>query len=186
MYVDIWSVTNKGCCIDVYCNCFIHAGKSENIGTQISFQGNQAVVPFTAMQNFILNITGKASCGVDNTIGSRWYHNGRSLQFGLRLGRLKRSPLNISQSLILKNLSVLDEGTYDALLTVDPYTHFVSHLGCHSNYYTFVASTVGAVDIILAQEKLQLKYYGVFISVVHYHICIMYFISLYFLLQSTL
>ena len=161
MYVGILSVRNKGCCINArLLYFFIHAGKSETIGTQISFQGNRAVVPFTAMRNFILNITGKTSCGVDDTIASRWYHNGRSLQFGLRLGPLKRSPLNISQSLTLENVSILDAGTYDALLTIDPYTHFVSHLGCHSNYYTFVASTVGADDTVLAQAKLQLKYYG--------------------------
>ena len=42
---------------------------------------------------------------------------------------------------------------------MDPYyTHFLSHLECHRNYYTFVASTVGAKDTILAQAKVQLKY----------------------------
>ena len=64
------------------------------------------------------------------------------------------------QSLTLEHSSILDVGVYDTLLTIDPYTHFVSHLGCPNNYYTFVASTVGVNDIILAEAKLQLKYYG--------------------------
>ena len=117
------------------------------------------------MQNLVLNITGKNNRGLDDTIASTWYRNGRSLPSGYRLGSLKRSHLNISQSLTLENSSIFDEGTYDALLTIDPRTHFVSHLGCHNNYYTFVASTVGADDTVFAQANLQLKYYGMFISV---------------------
>ena len=140
---------------------FVHAESSDTTGTQISFHGNQAVVPFTVMQNLVLNITGKTNCRLDASI---WYYNGRQLFSSSSLGPLKLSRLNISQSLILENSSILDAGTYDALLTIDPYTHFVSHLGCHSNYYTFVASTVGADDTVLAQAQLQLKYYGTFIS----------------------
>ena len=112
------------------------------------------------MQNLVLNITGKTNHRIDDTIITSWYRNGGSLPSGSRLGPLKRPHLNISQSLTLENSSILDEGTYEALLTMEPYTHFVSHLGCHSNYYTFVASTVGADDVIMAQEKLELKYYG--------------------------
>ena len=112
------------------------------------------------MQNLVLNITGKNNRGLDDTISSTWYRNGRSLPLGSRLGSLKRPRLNISQSLTLENSSIFDEGTYEALLTIDPRTHFVSHLGCHSNYYTFVASTVGADDTVFAQANLQLKYYG--------------------------
>ena len=117
------------------------------------------------MQNLVLNITGKTNRGLDDTIASRWYHNGRRLFSSSSLGPLKRLRLNISQSLTLENASIYDEGTYDALLTIDPRTHFISHLGCHNNYYTFVASTVGVGNIILAQATLQLKYYGMFISV---------------------
>ena len=138
----------------------MHPGSSDTVGTQISFQGNQAVLTFMAMQNLNLNITGKTFPGIDDTVSSTWYRNGGSLPSSSRLGPLKRLHLNISQSLTLENCSILDEGTYDALLTIDPRTHFISHLGCHSNYYTFVASTVGADDTILAQAKLQLKYYG--------------------------
>ena len=77
------------------------------------------------------------------------------------MGSLKRPHLNISQSLTLENSSIFDEGTYGALLTINLYTHFVSHLGYPNNYYyVFVASTVGADDTILAHAKLQLKYYG--------------------------
>ena len=137
----------------------LHAGPSDT-GIQISFQGNQTVVPFTTMENLVLNITGKTTHGLDDTIASSWCHNGRQFFPNSRLGPLKRSRLTISQSLTLENSSILDEGTYDALLTIDPRTHFVSHLGCHSNYYTFVASTVGADDTVLAQAQLQLKYYG--------------------------
>ena len=140
-------------------NILVHTGPSDS-GTQISFQGNQAVVLFTAMQNLVLNITGKTHPGIDDNIVSTWYHNGGSLPLGSRLGPLKRPHLNISQSLTLENSSILDEGTYDALLTIDPRTHFISHLGCHSNYYTFVDRTVRADDTILAQATLQLKYYG--------------------------
>ena len=88
-----------------------------------------------------------------------------SLNFSL--GPLKRPRLNVSQSLTLENSSILDEGTYDALLTTDPRTHFISHLGCPNNYYTYVdtSSTVGADDAVLAQATFQLKHYGMFISV---------------------
>ena len=140
-------------------NILAHTGPSDS-GTQISFQGNQAVVLFTAMQNLVLNITGKTHPGIDDNIVSTWYRNGGSLPLGSRLGSLKRPHLNISQSLTLENSSILDEGTYDALLTIDPHTHIVSHLGCHTNYYTFVDRTVRADDTILAQAQLQLKYYG--------------------------
>ena len=143
----------------IFC-LFVCAASSDTTGTQISFQGNQTVVPFTAMQNLVLNITGKSNRGLDDTIASTWYHNGRQLLSSSRLGPLKRPQLNISQSLTLDNSSILDEGTYEALLTIDPRTHFVSHLGCHNNYYTFVASTVGADDTVFAQANLQLKYYG--------------------------
>ena len=140
------------------------------------------------MQSLVLKITGKTNCGLDDTIASRWYHNGRRLLSSSKLGPLKRPHLSISQSLTLENSSILDEGTYDALLTIDPRTHFVSHLGCHNNYYTFVASTVGAEDTVLAQAKLQLKYYGMF-SCTHilfsYRERYVYYKRL-FLLQSTL
>ena len=145
-------------------NILVHTGPSDS-GIQISFQGNQAVVLFTAMQNLVLNITGKTNHRIDDTIITSWYRNGGSLPSGSSLGPLKRPHLNISQSLTLENSSILDEGTYDALLTVHTYTHFVRHLRCHYNYHTFVASTVGAGGTILAQAKLQLKYYGMFISV---------------------
>ena len=106
------------------------------------------------------NITEKTLPEIDDTVASTWYRNGGSLPSSSRLGALRRPHPNISQSLTLENTSILDEGTYDALMTIDPRTHFVSHLGCHNNYYTFVASTVGADDTVLAQAKLQLKYYG--------------------------
>ena len=112
------------------------------------------------MQNLVLNITGKTHPGIDDTVVSTWYRNGGSLASSSNLGPLKRPQLNISQSLTLENSSFLDEGTYDALLTIDPRTHFLSHLRCHSNYYTFVDRTVRADDTILAQATLQLKYYG--------------------------
>ena len=117
------------------------------------------------MQNLVLNITGKTNHRTDDTVVSTWYRNGGSLPSGSKLGALKRPRLNISQSLTLENASILDEGTYEALLTIYPHTHFVRHLGCHRNYYTFVDRTVGAYYTVLAQAKLQLKYYGMFISV---------------------
>ena len=128
--------------------------------TQISFQGNQAVLAFTAMQNVTLNITGKTHPGIDDTVAYTWYRNGGSLPSSSRLGALRRPHLNISQSLTLENTSILDEGTYAALLTIRTYTHFVRHLGCHYNYYGFVGRTVGAYYTVLSQAKLQLKYYG--------------------------
>ena len=138
----------------------MHAGPSDTVGTQISFKRNQAVFAFTAMQNLTLNINGKTLPGIYGTFSSTWYRNGGSLPSSSRLGPLKRPQLNISQSLTLENSSILDEGTYDALLTINPYTHFVSYLGCHRNYYTFVYSTVGAYYTVLTQAQLQLKYYG--------------------------
>ena len=158
------------------------AGRSDTIGTQISYQGNQVVVLFTAMQNVILNIAGETNCGLDHTVASRWYTT-MVIQHGLRLGQLKRSCLNISQSLTLENSSILNAGIYDTLLTIDPYTHFVSYLRCPNNYHTFVASTIGVDDIILGKTKLQLKYYGM-LSLWHYHYIKVFNLYL-FLLQST-
>ena len=112
------------------------------------------------MQSVTLNITGRAYPGIDDTITSTWYLNGRRLSFGTRLGPLKKPFLNVFQSLTIENSSILDEGTYESQLTIDPRTHFISSLGCHNNYYTFVDRTVGADDLTLAQTKLQLKYYG--------------------------
>ena len=150
-------IVQDRCCLNV--SIFVHTGPSD-AGIQIKFQGNQAVVLFTALQDLVLSITGKTNHRIDDNIVSTWYHNGGILPLGSRLGPLKRLHLNISQSLTLDNSSILDEGTYDALLTIDPRTHIISHLGCHSNYYTFVASTVGADDTVLVQAQLQLKYYG--------------------------
>ena len=138
----------------------IPAAPSNTVGTQINFQRSLAVLPFTAMQNLTLSITGKTHPGIDDTILSTWYRNGNSLPLGSKLEPLKRPLLNISQSLILKNSSILDAGTYEVLLAIDPHTHFISHLGCHNNYYSFVDSTVGTDDAVLAQTKLVLKYYG--------------------------
>ena len=140
------------------------------------------------MQNLFLNVTGKTNRRIDDTVALTWYRNGGSFPSGSILGPLKRPHLNISQSLTLENSSIYDEGTYDAVLTIDPHTHFVTHLGCHNNYYTFVASTVGSEDTVLAQAKLQLKYYGMFSCT---HILFSYreiFVSYkcLFLLQSTL
>ena len=135
------------------------------------------------MQNLVLNIAGETSCGLDHTIVSRWYQNGNSLPLGVKLGPLKRSCLNISQSLTLEHSSILDVGVYDTLLTIDSYTHFVSHLGCPNNYYTFVDRTVGVNDIILAKATLQLKYYGM-LSQWHSPVYSSFYLYL-FLLQST-
>ena len=117
------------------------------------------------MQKLVLNITGKTNHALDDTAASTWYHNGGRLFLNFSLGPLKRPRLNVSQSLTLENSSILDEGTYDALLTTDPRTHFISHLGCPNNYYTYVDSTVGADDTVLAQATFQLKHYGMFICV---------------------
>ena len=130
------------------------------VGSQIKFQGTQAVLPFTAMQNLTLSITGKTHHGIDDTILSTWYRNGNSRPLGSMLEPLKRPLLNISQSLTLENSSILDAGTYEVLLAIDPYTHFISHLGCHYNYYYFVDRTVGVDDAVLTRTKLELKYYG--------------------------
>jgi len=144
----------------ILCNFLIHAAPVSTVGTQINFQGNLAVLPFTATQNLTLSITGITHPGVDDTIRSTWYRNGNSLPLGSKLEPLKRPLLNISQSLTLENSSILDAGTYEVLLAIDPRTHLISHLGCHNNYYSFVDSTVRADDTVLAQTKLELKYYG--------------------------
>ena len=112
------------------------------------------------MQNMTLNITGSTYPGIDDTVSSTWYLSGRRLPPSSRLGPLNKPLLNVFQSLTLENSSILDAGTYESQLTIDPHAHFISSLGCHENYYTFVDRTVGADDIILAQAKLQLKYYG--------------------------
>jgi len=141
------------------CN-FLHAAPFSTVGTHINFQGNLAVLPFTATQNLTLSIAGITHLGIYDTILSTWYHNGNSLPLGSKLEPLKRPLWNISQTLTLENSSILDAGTYEVLLAIDPYTHLISHLGCHNNYYSFVDSTVRADDAVLTQTKLELKYYG--------------------------
>jgi len=144
----------------ILCNSLIHAAPVSTVGTQINFQGNLAVLPFTATQNLTLSITGKTHPGVDDTILSTWYINGNRLPPGSKLESLKRPLLNIFQSLTLENSSILDAGTYEVLLVIVPYRHLISHLGCHNNYYFFIDSTVRAGYVVLSQTKLQLKYYG--------------------------
>ena len=101
----------------------LHPGPSDTVGTLISFQGNQALVAFTARQNLTLNITGKSNLGIDDTIITTWYHNDCGLS-DFRFGTtIKRTHLNISQSLTLENSSIFDAGTYDVLLTIDPHTY---------------------------------------------------------------
>jgi len=61
--------------------------------------------------------------------------------------------------------SLMQACTYEVLLAIDPRTHLISHLGCHNNYYSFVDSTVGVHDAVLAQTKLELKYYGMLYAI---------------------
>ena len=76
----------------------MQAGRSDTIGTQISFQGNQAVVLFTAMQSVILNIAGETNCGLDHTVASRWYHNGHSTWF----------EVGTTEEIVSKHLPITD------------------------------------------------------------------------------
>ena len=78
----------------ISCNFHIYAGPRDTVGTQISFQGNQAVLAFTAMQNLTLNITGKTLPGIDDTIASTWHCNGGRLPSSSRLGALRRPHLS--------------------------------------------------------------------------------------------
>jgi len=120
-------------------------------------------MPFTVLQNVSLQVSGRTCVKIysaqDSGITSLWYRNGGYLPLGSQLGPLKRPFMNVSQTLTLKNSSLLDEGTYEALLTTNSYTHFNSHLGCY-NYYSFVYYTLEMRTIVLAQAKVQLKYYG--------------------------
>ena len=119
------------------------------------------MLPFTTLQNINLQVSGRTHSAIDNSITTiEWYKIGGNLPLGSQLGPLKRPFLNFSQSLSLKNSSILDEGTYEAILTIDSRTHFSSDLGCHNNYHSFVAYTLGMYTIVLAQAKIQLKYYG--------------------------
>ena len=120
------------------------------------------MIPFTVLQNINLHVSGRTHSAADNSITTLWYRNGGYLPLGSQVGLLKRPFLSFSQSLTLQNSSILDVGTYEAQLTIDTYTHFNSHLGCHDNYYQFLSYTLGVYTIILAQAKVQLKYYGKF------------------------
>ena len=107
------------------CNFLIHAAPISTVGTQINFQGNLAVPSFTVTQNLTLSIVGKTHLGIYDTILSTWYHNGHSLPLGYKLEPLKKPLLSISQTLTLENSSILDAGTYEVRLAIDPYTHFL-------------------------------------------------------------
>lgn len=120
------------------------------------------MIPFTVLQNINLQVSGRTHTAAHNSITTLWYRNGGYLPLGSQVGPLKRPFLSFSQSLTLQNSSILDVGTYEAQLTIDSYTHFNSHLGCHDNYYQFLSYTLRVYTIILAQAKVQLKYYGKF------------------------
>jgi len=138
----------------------LSSGTGLQTETWINFHGREEVIPFTVLQNISLHVNGRTHSAAEDSITTLWHRNGGYLPLGLQLGPLKRPFLNFSQTLTLQNSSILDAGTYEALLIIDSRSHFTFHLGCDYNYYIFLSSTLGLNTITLAQSKVQLKYYG--------------------------
>ena len=111
-------------------------------------------------ENISLTVSGKVHASVDETVSTRWYFNGGTLRPGTTIGPLQRPLLSIFQTMEIKNASNLDFGFYDVVLTVDTHAHLLSYLECPSQYYSFVASTLGIRDIVLARDVIQIAKSG--------------------------
>ena len=81
-----------------YSFLILHPGSSDTVGTQISFQGNQALLAFTARQNLTLNITEKVILELMTPLSLLGTAMVADFLLVPGLGPLKRTHLNSSVS----------------------------------------------------------------------------------------
>ena len=111
-------------------------------------------------ENISLTVRGKVHASIYETVSTRWYFNGGTLRPVTTLRTSKRPLFSVIQTMEIENANHLDFGFYDVALTINTRTHLVSYLGCPSQYYDFVASTLGISDIVLATDAIQIAQSG--------------------------
>ena len=149
---------------DHYSLYIFHVGFDDQVPTspavQINFKGSPESIAFSNSQEIFLMIEGQIHSSIDETFSTTWSFNGGDLPSAAKLVPLKGPLLSVSQSLEIGRPTILDSGTYDVSVTIDPYTHLFSHLECPFEYHSFIAGTIGIGSIILDQATVHLLYYG--------------------------
>ena len=137
------------------------------IAVEFGFEKNYLSIK--ASENISLTVRGKVHAFIDETVSTKWYFNGdTTLRPGATMGPLKRPLLSISQNMEIANTNHLDSGFYEVALTINTYTHLVSHLECPLQYNSFVVNTIGISDIVLARDTIQIVQSGKKISLTKY------------------
>ena len=126
---------------------------------EINFDGPN-VVPFATSESVMLTVNGDVHTLIDETVSTSWFFNGGALRVGANVGPLKKPRLSISQTMKIESSNALDSGFYEAALTIDSYTHLISHLQCPTQYHEFVIDNVGIESIVLARDTIQLVQSG--------------------------
>ena len=127
---------------------------------EFAFEQKDLDINLKAFDNISLTIQGKVHTSIDDAVSTRWYFNGGALRPGTTIGTLKRPLLSISQTMEIENANYLDLGFYEAALTINTYSHLVSHLECPLQYNTFVTNEIGISDIVLARDRIQIVQAG--------------------------
>ena len=111
-------------------------------------------------ENISLTVSGKVHASVDETVSTRWYFNGGTVCPGTTIGPLQGPLMSIFQTMEIENAKNRDFGFYEVALTINTQAHLLSHLECPSQYYSFVANTLGISDIVLARDAIQISKSG--------------------------
>ena len=126
---------------------------------EINFDGPN-VIQFTTSESVMLTVNGNVHTLIDETVSTTWFFNGGALRVGANVGQLKKPRLSISQTMKIESPNTLDSGVYEVALTIDSYTHLISHLQCPIQYNEFVINNIGIDSIVLARDTLQLVQSG--------------------------
>ncbi len=110
------------------------------------------------MSHIVLPLTGQVERNLHEVVFTVWHFNGVDLTSNLE--PLRKQFLEIRQNLKINNAIILDSGTYEASLVVDPFTYLVTRKGCPISYSGYVQEILGNEPVILAQTEAQLEYDG--------------------------
>ena len=118
-------------------------------------------LPFTTSDSITINISGNVPTTQRNLVYISWYFNGYStLPSGTSRSNLLRLPTGISQTLKINNPTPLHNGTYEALLQLNTWSHsYFQQFACPSDYWFFFHYS-GVYETILDQISFNLQYYG--------------------------
>ena len=111
-------------------------------------------------ENISMTVRGKVHASIRGTVSTVWHFNGGTLRPGTTLGGLKWPLLHLFQNMEIEKANSLDLGFYEVALTIDTYTHLLSHHKCPSGYYNFVANTLGLDHIVLARDMMEITQSG--------------------------